>query len=93
MEDLLGIEVDYLPDGSIKLHQSRYIKKVVERFLPDGPLPRVQRNSLPYSPDFLLRIIDALAQESGSHPELVKPFQERLGCLMYAATSLSLIHI
>ena len=49
MEDLLGIEVDYLADGSIKLHQKRYIEKVVARFLPMGPLPHVQANSLPYS--------------------------------------------
>ena len=87
MEDLLGIEVDYLPDGSIKLHQTRYIEKVVARFLPDGPLSHVQSNSLPYSGDFLPRVVNALAQDAGAHPELVKPFQERVGCLMYAATS------
>ncbi len=28
MEDLLGIEVDYLPDGAIKLHQTSYVKKL-----------------------------------------------------------------
>ena len=87
MEDLLGIEVDYLPDGSIKLHQTSYIKKLVERFLPDGPLAKVQRNSLPYSPAFLQHVADALAMPPDSHPELVRPMQERLGCLMYAATS------
>ena len=87
MEDLLGIEVDYLPDGSIKLHQTSYIKKLVERFLPDGPLAKVQRNSLPYSPAFLQNVADALALPPDSHPELVRPMQERLGCLMYAATS------
>ena len=30
MEDLLGIEVDYLEDGAIKLHQSKYVQKMVE---------------------------------------------------------------
>jgi hypothetical protein len=49
MEDLLGIEVDYLPDGAIKLHQTSYVKKLIERFLPYGPLEKVQRGSLPYS--------------------------------------------
>jgi hypothetical protein len=53
MEDLLGIEIEYLADGSIKLHQEKYIKKIVERFLPDGPLPNVQAKSLPYSDNFL----------------------------------------
>jgi hypothetical protein len=87
MEDLLGIEVDYLADGAIKLHQTSYVKKLVERFLPHGPLEKVQRGSLPYSSDFLRHIADALALPPDSYPELVRPMQERLGCLMYAATS------
>ena len=87
MEDLLGIEVDYLPDGSIKLHQTAYVRKVVDRFMPDGPLSKSQRNSLPYSQEFLVHINDALSQESVEHPELVLPMQERLGCLMYATTA------
>ena len=87
MDDLLGIEVDRLDDGSIKLHQTKYINKIVSRFLPDGPLPKSQRGTLPYSRDFLLNISDALATEPDSHPELLKDLQERLGCLMYAATS------
>ena len=87
MEDLLGIEVEYNADGSIKLHQRKYIEKVVERFLPDGPLNKAQRNSLPYSADFLVNINDALSRDSIDYPELVKPMQERIGCLMYATTS------
>ena len=87
MEDLLGIEVEYLADGSIKLHQEKYIKKVVERFLPKGPLPNVQRNTLPYTSNFYHGITEALAQSTCLHPELVGPFQQRIGCLMYAATS------
>ena len=87
MEDLLGIEIDYLEDGSIKLHQTKYVQKLVERFLPDGPLPHVQKNSMPYSGKFSERIIDALSLEPGAHPSLLTDFQERVGCLMYAAGS------
>ena len=90
MEDLLGIEVDYLADGSIKLHQTGYIRKVVSRFLSDASLSEVrkdERNSLPYSSDFMKHVADALSLPAGSHPELLKSMQERLGCLMYAATS------
>jgi hypothetical protein len=87
MEDLLGIDVDYLEDGSIKLHQTRYIEKIVERFLPDGPTSKAQRDSLPYSGDFLSHVNAALSQSSVEYPELVRPLQERVGCLMYAATS------
>ena len=87
MDDLLGMEIDYNADGSVTLHQRKYVEKVVQRFLPDGPSSNVQRNSLPYSPLFLVRINEALSQESCDHPELVRALQERLGCLMYAATS------
>jgi hypothetical protein len=87
MEDLLGIEVTRNQDGSITLHQQRYVESLVRRFLPDGPLPHVQKNSLPHSKKFLERMNEALAQTECHHPELVKPMQSRIGCLMYATTS------
>lgn len=83
MDDLLGIEIDYLEDGRIKLHQTSYIKNVVSRFLPPD---FVSKTKLPYSSRFLQRVADALALEPGAFPELVKPMQERMGCLVYAAT-------
>ena len=42
MDDLLGIEIDYLPDGGIKLHQTAYVNKVVNRFMPDARRPAEQ---------------------------------------------------
>jgi len=87
MEDLLGIEVDYNGDGSITLHQRKYIEKITSRFLPDGPISAVQRNSLPYSKDFLEHIESALSQASVEDSSLVSELQSRVGCLMYAATS------
>ena len=42
---------------------------------------------LPYSSSFLQSVADALSLPAGSHPELLKPLQERVGSLMYAATS------
>ena len=87
MEDLLGIEVRYNADGSITLHQERYIAKLVQRFLPDGVPARVESNSLPYSKAFLEHVADALAQDGCESPELLKMFQELMGCLMYATTS------
>ena len=87
MDDLLGVEIDYLPDGAIKLHQTSYVDKIVKRFMPDGPLSKAQRNSLPYSQEFLVHISDALSRETVEHPELVLPMQERMGCLMYATTA------
>ena len=87
MEDLLGIEVEHYEDGSIKLHQTKYINKLVERFLPNGPSPRVQKNTMPYSPLFETRMKDALALDAGAHPDIITTFQQRVGCLMYATTS------
>ena len=87
MEDLLGIEVEHLSGGAIKFHQRKYIEKVVSRFSPKGALPHVQKNSLPYSHAFMERMVDALSRDVGEFPELVRAFQERIGCLMYAATS------
>jgi hypothetical protein len=86
MHDLLGIEVEYNDDDSIKLHQKAYVEKIVQRFMPDGPLPKCQRNGMPYSPKFLLRINHALSNEP-CHPELVRLMQQIVGCLMYACTS------
>ena len=87
MEDLLGIEVDYNDDGSIKLHQRKYIEKVVNRFLPNGPIGKAQSNSLPYSSDFVSHVNESLSQHDVAYPELVTELQSRVGCLMYAATS------
>ena len=87
MEDLLGIEVEHNDNGSITLHQRKYIEKIVQRFLPDGPIAKAQRNSLPYSDDFLSNINEALSRPDVDYPELVLPMQERIGCLMYATTS------
>ena len=86
MEDLLGIEIDYLPDGSIKLHQTAYIRKLLERF-DVGHNKLGASSKLPYSPTFLQSVADALSLPAGSHPELLRPLQEIVGCLMYAATS------
>ena len=42
---------------------------------------------MPFSSEFLLNVNAALAQSTPEYPELVQPFQERIGSLMYAATS------
>ena len=86
MLDLLGIQVEYQGDGSIKLHQTDYIAKLVQRFLPGGVDPGFKETSLPYSSDFMTNVADALSQEC-QHPELVKEFQSIIGCLMYSCTS------
>ena len=88
MEDLLGIEVDYNGDGSITLHQRRYIEKLVSRFLTKEQANKAQsKTAVPYSEDFLSHVNESLSQTEAEYPELVKEMQSRVGCLMYAATS------
>ena len=87
MGDMLGIEVERKSDGSILLNQPAYIAKLVNRFMPDGVPPYVQRNSTPYSKDFLTHINGALAISEPEYPDLIKPFQERVGSLMYSCSA------
>ena len=85
--DLLGIELIKHDNGAVTIHQSKYISKMVERFMPDGVPKHVQRNSVPYSDTFLQNMVDGLSKEAGCHPDLVKPFQQRIGSLMYCCTA------
>ena len=87
IDDLLGIEVRHNDDDSITIHQSKYISKMVDRFLPDGMPSHVQRNSVPYSSTFLTNMVDALSPDAELHPALVQPYQQRIGSLMYCCTA------
>ena len=87
MVDLLGIQARYNADGSVTLHQEAYIDKMIERFLPEGVPSDIQKTSLPYSSQFDKHVSDATSCTGVDYPHLVKPFQERVGSLMYACTS------
>ena len=96
MVDLLGIECEYLEDGSIKLHQRKYIEKLTAKFFPNGLPKHVQKNSLPFTANIKKHVDDAqalLIDADGKktvpikYPELVTPFQERLGSVMYLCNS------
>ena len=87
MTDLLGIECDYRPDGSILLHQGSYVRKMLSKFAPDGP--KHKRCSVPYSADLPRIVIEALegsTADAPAYPSLIRPFQMRVGALMYACT-------
>ena len=87
MTDLLGIDCDKQPDGSILLHQGRYIRKMLSNYSPDGP--KHKRCSVPYSADLPRLVIEAYegsTADSPAYPELVRPYQMRVGALMYACT-------
>jgi hypothetical protein len=95
LDDLLGMEVKINDDGSITVHQSKYVRKLLDKYLPDGlpdciPGPMVDA-PLPYSPR-IRELVDEAAgpHTKGSpppHPELIKPFQEMVGAVMYLCNS------
>ena len=87
MTDLLAMDCKRLPDGSITLNQGGYVRKLLTRFAPDGP--KHKRCAVPCSADLPRLVIEALEKSSATapaHPELVKPYQQRVGSLMYACT-------
>ena len=87
MLDLLGIDCDRQADGSILLHQTSYVKKMLARFAPDGP--KHKNVSVPYSSDLPRLVIEAFEGSTAvepAYPELIKPYQQRVGALMYACT-------
>ena len=90
MVDLLAIETKYNADGTITLHQETYVRKLLAKYMPNGVPPRLARQSLPYTSDVCMKVLiacDASTAAEPLHPELVRPFQERLGALLYLATS------
>ena len=87
MTDLLGIDCDYQADGSILLHQGNYVRKMLNKFAPEGP--KHKRCATPYSADLPRLVIEALENSTAdapSHPSLIKAYQMRVGALMYACT-------
>jgi len=92
MVDLLGMHVRHNDGGrSITLHQTSYIEKMIKRFYPNGLPADAQDAVLPHSPELIGRVADAVAAAAANggtaYPELVKPFQEKCGSLMYSSNS------
>ena len=90
MVDLLGMECERLPGGKIKLHQTKFIEKLLAKYLPDGPPRRVAASCLPYSAGLPALVEEALvAKELNGveFPDLVTPFQQRCGSYLYLNTS------
>ena len=86
MDDLLGMQCEYGSDGSITIHQRAYAEKLVERFLPKGPVGRASANPLPFSdnlPRLVIEALDGSTAAEPAYPELVKPYQCGVGALMY----------
>ena len=88
MVDILGIQIKHNPDKSITLHQGKYVDKMFAEFLPNGIPSHIPRNCLPYSTKLASLVADAtFHKDTHKYPELLEPYQRRLGSLMYLANS------
>ena len=91
MEDLLGIECTSNPDGSITLHQSKYIDSMISRFFTADERQKFKKTSTPYTTNLAQLVIEALEGSTASEPafpDLVKEYQRMVGSLMYSAQPL-----
>ena len=89
MDDLLGMECRRDADGSITLHQTKYVHKLLERFAPNIS-SKSSVSPLPFSEDLPRLVLEALDGSSASepaYPELIKPCQQQVGALMYLCVS------
>ena len=91
MVDLLGIQIRYNDDGSITLHQEKYIRQLITEFPPEGIPKNTPKGCLPYSKNIQAIVGNASHNKPPNggcnHPELLEPYQRRLGSLMYLANS------
>lgn len=58
---------------------------MMERFLPDGPPARMQRNSAPCTPELAQHVADAQASDDPVEPGLRTSYASLVGALLYAA--------
>lgn len=71
-EYFLGLEIGYLDDGSIKIGQSAYAKKILKRF----NMENCNSISTPI-------IKDKIVEQDTSNVESLFPYREAVGALMY----------
>ena len=73
IDGLLGMQCEYGSDGSITIHQRAYAEKLVERFLPNGPVGRASANPLPFSDNLPRLVIEALDGSTAAEPAYPEP--------------------
>ena len=80
----LGMAVDQHNDGSITIHQSKYIEKVLDKFLPSHATSS-RAHSMPCDPDSFQRL--NTSQSAAERERVSKlPYLELVGSLLYMST-------
>ena len=84
--DFLGVQFER--DGDrIKLHQAKYIEKLVKKYLPQGGAKVLHKNKAPAAQDLAQVISDAQCQEAVPDSGLLRRYQSLVGALLYCAVS------
>ena len=86
LSDLLGVEFIFL-NGKVKLHQQKYIERMVTEFVKGEVPGSAQSNKRPYHKDLAQWVADALTSEDDIDPDFVKQYQSIVGALLYCATN------
>ena len=91
MTDLLNVQIQKNPDGSILLHQQPYIEKMVDRYFPNGIPNNVQKTQSPSTSELAQLVSDASLAKVTDDPspeekQLKKRYASIVGSLIYAAT-------
>ena len=60
MEDLLGIDCNTNSDGSITIHQNKYIYSMINRFFTPEECGSLKKVSTPYSSNLAQLVVEAL---------------------------------
>lgn len=85
LHDMLNIQYEY-GEGTLKLHQQRYIEKLSAEFFPDG-VSDLRIGQTPYSNELPQLVMNAVGFSAPTvSPESHKRFRSMVGSIMYCAT-------
>ena len=80
----LGMSIDQEPDFSISISQEQYVKKLLEKFIPNFSSGSIKHN-MPCNPDTFLKITTAANDHERSQMK-DKPYLQIIGSLLYLST-------
>ena len=84
LELFLGVAIDQMADGSIEIHQTKYIMDLVDKFLPDIKSLNVPRDT-PAMADTFNKLGPATSDEERERMRN-KPYMQVIGSLLYLCT-------
>ena len=80
----LGIKVDQHENGDYSIHQSKYIKDLLDKFIPNSDTIAYSRR-VPYPPDKFKLLAEASSDEEIERVKKL-PYLQLVGALLYLST-------